>query len=255
MTYPLAQVLVGKLMPHSPSINDLVGSPQRVLVVDDDPDIVRLVRDKLDRAGFEVLTASSGRHALEVIDRRGLPHLAIVDINMPGMDGFEFCRVVQTYSDFPVIMLTAVDEEETIIEGIEHYAEDYVTKPFSPRELVARVRRVLRRMGGFAYTLSPQTHVDEKLTIDFAGQQALVDGKQVPLTPTETKILYILMRNAGRAVTTDFLLRRLWPREEVFENTLRVHISRLRKKIEANPSQPQYVITERGTGYSFPRTD
>jgi DNA-binding response OmpR family regulator len=241
-------------MQNVSGLEELVGSPQRVLVVDDDPDILRLVRDKLDRAGFDVLTAPSGQHALEVIDRHGLPHLAIVDINMPGMDGFEFCRVVQSYSDLPVIMLTAVDEEETIIQGIEHYAEDYVTKPFSPRELVARARRVLRRIGGFGYTLSPQIQVDEQLTIDFAGQQALADGKQTPLTPTETKILYILMRNAGQIVTTDFLLRRLWPREEIFEDTLRVHISRLRRKIEPNPSQPRYVITERGTGYSFPPT-
>ena len=242
-------------MQNVSDLEELAGSPPRVLVVDDDPDILRLVRDKLDRAGFEALAASSGQHALAVIERAGLPHLAIVDINMPGMDGFEFCRIVQSYSDLPVILLTAVDEEETIIEGIEHYAEDYVTKPFSPRELVARVRRILRRLGGFAYTLSPQIEVDEQLTIDFAGQQALLDGHQTPLTPTETKILYILMRNAGRTVTTDFLLRRLWPREEIFEDTLRVHISRLRKKIEPNPGQPRYVLTDRGTGYSFPATD
>ncbi len=240
-------------MPTSSSIEDLAGTPQRILVVDDDPAILRLVKDKLDRAGFEVFTAASGQNALEVIGRQGLPHLAIVDINMPGMDGFEFCRAVQEFSDLPVIMLTAVDEEETVIQGIEYYAEDYVTKPFSPRELVARARRVLRRIGGFAYTFESQTQVDERLNIDFARQQALVDGKQVSLTPTEAKILYILMRNAGQTVTTDFLLRRLWPREEVFEDTLRVHVSRLRKKIEAKPGQPQYILTERGLGYCFPR--
>jgi DNA-binding response OmpR family regulator len=240
-------------MPTSSSIQNLAGTPQRILVVDDDPAILRLVKDKLDRAGFEVFTAASGQNALEVIGRQGLPHLAIVDINMPGMDGFAFCRAVQEFSDLPVIMLTAVDEEETVIQGIEYYAEDYVTKPFSPRELVARIRRVLRRIGGFAYTFEPQTQVDERLNIDFARQQALVDGKQVSLTPTEAKILYILMRNAGQTVTTDFLLRRLWPREEVFEDTLRVHISRLRKKIEAKPGQPEYILTERGLGYNFPR--
>ena len=122
-------------------------SPHRILVVDDDPDILRLVSAKLDRAGFDVFTASSGQRALDMIERRGLPHLAIVDIMMPEMDGFEFCQTVQLYSDLPVIMLTAVDEEETVIRGIELYAEDYVTKPFSPRELTARVRRVLRRIG------------------------------------------------------------------------------------------------------------
>jgi DNA-binding response OmpR family regulator len=211
------------------------------------------VGDKLDRAGFEVMTAKSGQDALDVIDRGGLPHLAIVDINMPGMDGFEFCRAVQEFSDLPAIMLTAVDEEETVIQGIEYYAEDYITKPFSPRELVARVRRVLRRIGDFGYTLAAQTQVDERLAINFAQQQVVIDGQPVPLTPTETKILYILMRNAGQTVTTDFLLRRLWPRDEVFEDTLRVHISRLRKKIETDPGQPHYILTERGLGYSFPR--
>jgi DNA-binding response OmpR family regulator len=210
-----------------------------------------MVRDKLDSAGFEVFIAASGQQALDVISRRGLPHLAIVDIMMPGMDGFEFCRTVQEFTDLPVIMLTAVDEEETVIRGIDHFAEDYITKPFSPRELVARVQRVLRRIGDFAYTLDPVTRVDDRLTIDFPRRQAIINIQPVDLTPTETKILYIIMRNAGRVVTTDFLLRRLWPLEEVFEDTLRVHIHRLRKKLEADPSQPQYVITERGLGYRF----
>jgi DNA-binding response OmpR family regulator len=219
--------------------------------VDDDPAILRLVRDKLDHAGFEVWTASSGQEALDVIGHRGLPHLAVVDILMPGMDGFELCQRVQEFSDLPVIMLTAVDEEETVIRGIEHFAEDYITKPFSPRELVARVQRVLRRIGDFAYAQDPVTQVDNRIAVDFANQRAFVDKQIVDLTPTETKILYILMRNAGRTVTTDFLLRRLWPLEQVFEDTLRVHIHRLRKKIEQNPSAPRYIVTERGMGYRF----
>ncbi len=224
---------------------------QRILVVDDDPVILRLVHDVLDRAGFEVFTAASGQDALNVIDRRGLPHLAIVDLNMPGMSGFEFCRTVQEFADLPVIMLTAVDEEEAIIQGIELFAEDYVTKPFSPRELVARVQRVLRRIGSFAYTLAPLTQVDDRLAVDFAHKQAFVDGKSISLTPTETKLLYVLMRNAGRTVTTDFLLRRLWPLEEVFEDALRVHVHRLRHKIEPVPGKPRYIFTDRGLGYRF----
>ncbi|MGD2206649.1 MAG: response regulator transcription factor [Anaerolineae bacterium] len=224
---------------------------QQILVVDDDVAILRLVSDKLAYAGFEVFTAASGLQALEVIERHGLPHLAIVDINMPGIDGFEFCRRVQAYSDLPVILLTAVDEEEMIIQGIEQFAEDYVTKPFSPRELLARVQRLLRRIGDFGYTLDPVTKIDAHLAVDFAHQNALVDGQPVSLTPTETKILYILMRNAGRTVTADFLLRRLWPHEEVFEDALRVHVHRLRRKIEVTASQPRYIVTERGVGYSF----
>jgi DNA-binding response OmpR family regulator len=224
---------------------------QRILVVDDDPAVRRLVHDKLEHEGFQVHTAASGQEALAAIERQGLPHLAIVDINMPGMDGFEFCQVVQRFCDLPVILLTASHEEDTVIRGIEHYAEDYVTKPFSPRELIARVRRVLRRIGDFAYTLEPVIRVDDHLAVDFARQQATVDGQPVPLSPTETKLLYLLMRSAGRPVTSDFILRRLWPLEEVFEDALRVHVYRLRHKIEPIPSRPQYIVTERGLGYQF----
>ncbi|MBN1815539.1 MAG: response regulator transcription factor [Anaerolineae bacterium] len=224
---------------------------QHILVVDDDPKIRRLVELKLDHAGFEVRTAASGDEALDVIAQHGLPHLAIVDIMMPGLNGFEFCEAVQEFSDLPVIMLTAVDDEDMVIQGIERFAEDYIIKPFSPRELLARVQRVLRRIGDFAYTLEPVTQVDDRLGVDFAHQHAIVDGQSIDLTPTETKILYILMRNAGRTVTTDFLLRRLWPLEEVFEDTLRVHVHRLRQKIEADPRKPRYLVTERGFGYRF----
>jgi len=225
---------------------------QRILVVDDDPVVVRLVKDTLERAGFQVVTASSGRQALDVIAQHGIPHLAIVDIYMPIMNGFEFCQAVQEYTDLPVIMLSAIDEEETIIQSINRFAEDYVVKPFSTRELAARVQRVLRRFGDYAYTLAPITHVDDYLEIDFAHQQAIVKGRVISLTATETKLLYILVRNAGRTVPADFLLRRLWPMEEVFEDTLRVNVHRLRQKVEPTPSQPRYVLTERGLGYSFP---
>jgi DNA-binding response OmpR family regulator len=226
---------------------------QRILVVDDDPAILRLVTETLERQGYEVLTANSGQQALEVLGQCGVPHLAIVDINMPLMGGFEFCRVVQQFSDMPVIMLSAIDEEETIIQGIDRYAEDYVVKPFSPRELVARAQRVLRRMGDYVYTMDALTRVDEHLAVDFVHQEAQVDHHAITLTPTETKLLYILMRNAGRTVSADFLLRRLWPFSDVYEDTLRVHIHRLRQKIEPVPSQPRYVVTERGLGYTFPR--
>jgi DNA-binding response OmpR family regulator len=222
---------------------------QRILVVDDDAAILRLVRDKLEHAGFEVCTAASGQEALDLIYQHGLPHLAIVDIRMPGMNGFEFCSTVQEFSDLPVILLTSVDEEETIIRGIEYFAEDYVTKPFSPRELVARVRRVLRRIGDFAYTLAPVISLDDRLAVDFAHKQAVVEERSVSLTPTESKLLYILMRNAGRVVGTDFLLRRLWPMEEVFEDSLRVHVHNLRRKIEVDPGKPYYILTERTLGY------
>jgi len=227
------------------------GYRPRVLVVDDDAAILRLVSDKLERAGFEVLNAGSGEAALDLVAHRGLPHLAIVDLNMPGMDGFEFCRRVLRFSDLPIIVLTAVDDEETVIRALELFAEDYVTKPFSPRELAARVSRVLRRIGDFAYCLEPVTRVDERLAVDFVGQVAMVDGQPVGLSPTEAKILYLLMRNAGRPVTTGYLLRRVWPLEEVFEDVLRVNVHRIRKKIGRNPAGLPYIVTERGVGYSF----
>ncbi len=225
---------------------------QRILVVDDDPAVRRLLHDKLEGAGYEVWTAASGDDALEVIGRRGVPHLAIVDINMPGMNGLRLCDAVQQFSDLPVIMLSAVDEEETIVGSISRYAEDYVTKPFSPRELLARVQRVLRRIGDYSYTWDVETRVDDFLLVDIPHQRAVAGGQVVALTPTEAKLLYLLMRNAGHTVTTDFLLRRLWPMEEVFEDTLRVHIHRLRQKVEPVPARPLYILTERGAGYSFP---
>jgi DNA-binding response OmpR family regulator len=228
------------------------GSLQRILVVDDDPAIRRLLRDKLDASGYEVWTAASGNEALEVIGRRGMPHLAIVDINMPGMNGLRFCEAVLQFSDLPIIMLSAIDEEDTIVGSISRYAEDYVTKPFSPRELAARAQRVLRRVADYGYTSGVIADIDDCLSIDIPHQRALVKGQAVQLTPTETKLLYLLTRNAGRTVTTEFLLRRLWPMEEVFEDSLRVHVHRLRHKIEPLPSRPRYILTERGVGYSFP---
>lgn len=226
---------------------------RRILVVDDDPDVLRLIRRELGNAGFEVWPAASAEEALEVVARQGLPHLAVVDIMLPGADGLALARRIHEWSDLPIIMLTSVDEEETVVGAIERFAEDYVRKPFKPRELVARVERVCRRIGDFAYTLQPVIDVDSHLSVDFAHQRVKVDGRPVPLTATESKLLYVLMRQAGKAVGTEFLLRRLWPSEEVFEDTLRVHVHRLRGKIEPTPGRPRYVITERGTGYCFPR--
>ncbi len=225
---------------------------RRILAVEDDADLLRLIVRELDRAGFEVWPAPSAERALEIVGERGLPHLALVDILLPGLDGLSLCRRLQEWSDLPIVLLTAVDEEETVVDAIQRFAEDYIVKPFSPREMVARVERVLRRIGDFAYTLAPVVPVDGHLAVDFAHQRALVDGAPIPLTATETKLLYVLLRSAGRVVETPFLLRRLWPVDEVYEDTLRVHIHRLRGKIEPTPSRPRYIVTERGAGYRFP---
>lgn len=226
----------------------------KILTVDDDAFNLRIVRHALEQADYKVMTASSGEEALTLIKRQGLPHLAVVDIHMPpGMSGFEFCRTIHQFSDLPVIMLTAVGEESTVVEGLEKHAEDYIIKPFVPGELVARINRVLRRIGDFAYTLDPITHIDERLSIDFPSRQAIIEDKPVSLTPTETKLLYILMRNAGRTVTTDFILRRLWPLEPAYEDRLHVHMHRLRRKIEdkEDKTRLRYIVSERGLGYTF----
>jgi DNA-binding response OmpR family regulator len=228
----------------------------RILAVDDDPFNLRIVSHALEQTGYQVITASSGEEALSTITQHGLPHMAIVDIHMPpGMSGFEFCRTIHQFSDLPVIMLTAVNEESTVVEGLEEHAEDYIIKPFNPGELTARVKRVLQRMGDFAYPLQSLTRVDERLRIDFPGRQALVNDKPVSLTPTETKLLYILMRSAGHTVNTDFILRRLWPLEPAYEDRLHVHMHRLRRKIEdkKDKSRPRYITSERGVGYTFRR--
>lgn len=233
-------------------MSDFQSEMYRVLVVDDSEIIRITVETTLLRAGFQVMTAVSGEEALELLKKNGLPHLALVDINLPfGMDGFEFCRTIQDFTDLPIIMLTAIDEEETIIHAIEQYAEDYITKPVQAGELVARVRRVLRRIGTFAYNLKNPTHVDERLSIDFPGCQALINNRSISLTPTETKLLYILMRSAGKTMTPDFLLKRLWPQESAFEERLRVYVHRLRSKIEIDPNVPRYVLSIRGKGYGF----
>ncbi len=224
---------------------------QRVLVVDDNTYTLRIVQHTLEQAGFEVSTAVSGPDGLKHINRYGLPHLAIVDLHMPEMSGFEFCRAIHDFSDVPVIMLTAANTEETIVEGLEEHAEDYIVKPFNPPELIARVRRVLARMEDYTYTLESTTRIDDRLTVNFPLREATVDGQAVSLTPTETKLLYILVRNAGRIVTTDFLLNRIWPLQEAKEDRLHVHVHRLRGKIEQDPNNPLYILAERGVGYSF----
>ncbi|MCA9955175.1 MAG: response regulator transcription factor [Anaerolineales bacterium] len=225
----------------------------RIMVVDDSISILEIVRSTLMHHGFQVMTAESGEQALELMENEGLPHLGLFDINMPmGMDGLELCERVLQFSDLPIIMLTAVEETSTIVEAIDRYAEDYMNKPVKSGELLARVRRVLRTIGQFAYPLAPFVQVDEDLSVNFARLTAVVKGNEVNLTPTEAKLLYILMRQKGKIVNTDFLLRRLWPADTDFadEDRLRVYVHRLRSKIEVKGG-PRYVFSKRRKGYAF----
>jgi DNA-binding response OmpR family regulator len=226
----------------------------RILAVDDSDVALHMVETNLTQAGFQVMTASSGEAALAIMQGQGLPHLAIVDVNMPeGMDGFEFCDRIHQFSDVPVIMLTAVDDEDVIIQAIEEYAEDYIKKPVTKGELIARVRRVLRRIGDFTIPLDSFTKVDDDLAVNFALCEAVVRKETIQLTPTETKLLYILMRSAGKLVTTNFIIRRLWPEDSprTHEDRLRVYVHRLRNKIEVEPTEPKYILSRRRKGYVF----
>lgn len=225
--------------------------PRRVLIVEDNTELRTLIEMKFNNLGYEVMTASNGKLGLDVIRQRGLPDIAIVDIHMPEMNGIDFCETVQQFSDLPVIMLTAIDDSDTVVHAIENYAEDYIVKPFNLKELVVRVERILRRLGNMTFNAAAVFPIDERLSANFSQQLAIVEGNHVPLTPTETKLLYILLANAGRTVSNDFLLNRVWPREEVFEDTLRVHIHRLRHKISSAEKKVDYIATVRGVGYQF----
>lgn len=233
-------------------MNDLKPESYRILVVDDSHSLLKGVEATLVQVGFQAMTAASGEEALELMRQVGLPHLALVDINMPpGMDGFELCQAIHEFSDLPIIMLTAVGEEDTIVQAIEQFAEDYVTKPFKMMELAARVRRVLRRLGEFAGPLVPSHPIDGHMSVNFAECSVRVDGTHVALSPTETKLLYILMRSTGRTIMTSFILRRLWPLETPNEGRLRVYVHRLRQKVEIGQPKHQYIMAMRGEGYKF----
>lgn len=228
------------------------GNALSILVVDDSVEALQILEKTLQKAGYSVWASISGEDALKLIAEQGLPQLAIVDLHMPpGMDGFELCERLNQFCDVPIIMLTAVDEADTVVHAIQQFAEDYVVKPFSPSELVARIRRVLERVGHFPYRAQMPLQVDPRLDIDFPARKLIMDGVTSTLTPTEARLLYILMRNSGETVATDFLLRRMWPREITYEDRLHVYVHRLRTKLREVDGRHQYIISERGVGYRF----
>jgi len=225
--------------------------PRRVLVVDDEPRLIHFIRLNLEHDGFEVIEATAGDQALASLRDR-LPDLILLDVMMPELDGFETLQLIREISTVPVIMLTAKGEEEDRIRGLELGADDYISKPFSPREMVSRVKAVLRR----TETPSPPIHekivVDERLSMDFDRREIIVDGALVQLRPTEFKLLYHLVQNAGWVVPHDQLLAKVWGYEYRDEtHYLRLYINYLRQKLEADPANPRYILTERGVGYRF----
>ncbi|MCS7038495.1 MAG: response regulator transcription factor [Anaerolineae bacterium] len=222
-----------------------------ILVVDDEPRMIKFVQYNLELDGFRVISASDGLEAVEKV-RTQLPDLVVMDVMMPDMDGYEALRQIRTFSDVPVIMLTVKDEEEDKHRAFAAGSDDYVTKPFSPRELSDRIKAVLRRAGGFSVTDSEPIRIDDRLQIDFARREVIVDGKRIGLRPTEWRLLYHLVKNPNWVIPSEMLLQKVWGFEYKDDvQLLRLYIAYLRSKIEKDPSNPQYILTERGVGYRF----
>jgi DNA-binding response OmpR family regulator len=227
-------------------------TPHRVLVVDDDPTVSDVVRRYLERAGYEVVHAADGTAALRRFthDR---PDLVVLDLMLPGVDGLEVCRRLQrTGAGVPVIMLTALGEEADRVLGLELGADDYVTKPFSPRELVLRVQSVLRRAGGPATTdADPRLLTDGSLALDTGRRVARLAGAELPLTLREFDLLAYLMRHPARAFRRSELLEAVWGWSFGDESTVTVHVRRLREKVEVDAARPRRIVTVWGVGYRY----
>lgn len=225
---------------------------KRILVVDDEPRMIGFIRMNLELEGYQVIEAHNGLEALEAI-RTQLPDLVLLDVMMPQLDGFETLRMLREFSSIPVIMLTAKGEEDDKVYGLELGADDYVTKPFSSRELSSRVRAVLRRAE--TPTTSPDQAVlkiDDRLSVDFNRREVIVEGEHIKLRPTEYRLLYHLIENAWWTVPHEQLLAKVWGYEYRDEtHYVRLYVNYLREKIEEDPSNPKYILTERGVGYRF----
>jgi DNA-binding response OmpR family regulator len=222
---------------------------ERILVVDDEAKIVRLARDYLEQDGFRVISAGDGITAL-ALARREKPDLIVLDLMLPGMDGWEVCRALRRESETPIIMLTARAEESDQIVGLELGADDYVTKPFSPRALVARVRAVLRRSQGRVQT--PSRIEQGGLMIDLAGHHVELDGVPLHLTPNEFRLLAKLAQHPGQILAREQLLDELHGvAYDRFDRSVDSHIKNLRRKLEVDVTQPRFIETVYGIGYRF----
>lgn len=222
---------------------------ETILVVDDEPRIVKQARDYLEQGGFRVVTAADGPTAL-ALARHERPDLVVLDLNLPGMDGLDVCRALRRSSDVPIIMLTARVEETDRLIGLELGADDYITKPFSPRELVARIRAVLRRVQGGVRQAGLIRAAG--LEIDLNGHRVSRDGTPVGLSRTEFNLLATLAQHPGQTFTRSQLLDRLHNvAYEGFDRSIDAHIKNLRRKLESNPVEPRYILTVYGVGYKF----
>jgi two-component system KDP operon response regulator KdpE len=224
---------------------------KKILVVDDEERMLRFIRLNLEHDGFQVIEATKGNEALDKM-RTDMPDLILLDIMLPDIDGFEVLKMIREISNIPVIMLTAKSEEDDRVKGLELGADDYVTKPFSPRELVSRAKAVLRRVEFEGGGEEEIIEVDDRLKIDFNRREIFVNKELVKLRPTEYRLLYHLVQNAGWVLTYDQILSRVWGYEYRDEpHYVRLYINYLRQKLEEDPSKPVYILTERGVGYRF----
>lgn len=224
---------------------------QLILIVDDEPRMIKFIRLNLELEGYRVSEASTGLGALDKV-RTELPNLVLLDVMMPEMDGFETLERIREISNVPVIMLTVKAEEEDKVRGLELGADDYVTKPFSPRELSSRIKAVLRRTAMPSPVEKTVLKIDDELSIDFTRREVIARGERIKLRPTEYRLLYHLVNNAGWLMTHETLLSKVWGyayRDD--SHLLRLYITYLRQKIEPDPSDPRYIFTERGVGYRF----
>ena len=222
-----------------------------VLVVDDEPRMINFIRMNLEIERFQVISAKDGLEAVRKT-REMLPDCVLLDVMMPEMDGFETLRLIREESTVPVIMLTARNDEEDKVKGLSLGADDYITKPFSPRELVSRVKAVIRRSELPSQVEKSLVKVDEHLSIDFNRREVIIDNEPVKLRPNEWRLLYHLVQNAGWVVPHETLLSKVWGWEYQDETQyLRLYITYLRQKIEKNLANPHYILTERGVGYRF----
>ncbi|MBC7223807.1 MAG: response regulator transcription factor [Anaerolineae bacterium] len=222
-----------------------------ILVVDDEEKMVKFIQTNLEMDGFRVISAPNGAEAVEKV-RTELPDLVLLDVMMPEMDGFEALERIRQISDVPVIMLTVKGELEDKHAAFSRGADDYLTKPFSPRELTDRIRAILRRTSDKTLPSDAFVKVDDRLQIDFAHHEVIVEGKRIKLRPTEWRLLYHLVQNAGWVMPYETLLQKVWGYEYREESQLlRMYIAYLRQKIEEDSSNPRYILTERGFGYRF----
>jgi len=230
-------------------VQGLQNATRKILLVDDEPSIQKMLVHALEREGFQVQAVGDGEAALESFGSFE-PHLIILDIMLPKLDGTEVCRRIRSQSDVPIIMLTARDDEIDRVVGLELGADDYVTKPFAVRELVARVRAIMRRVAVPAGQKQDELSYDS-LRINIPSRRVAVEGRDVDLTYTEFELLVTLATSPGRVFSRSTLLTRVWGDEFRDERTVDVHIRHLREKIERDPRNPEFIHTARGVGYVF----